>query len=167
MVLGGIWFSAPRPTANRSSVLPDETEDRKLFFRFWEYIHGLTKVAQLWLFFRVQIRAHFSENLDHACIVVCTIFFFSLYPTLCISLIIISLLCRLLTQTAGKYFFLKFQAFTGTFQTLKTQTEIQAFSRISSTVTNPVLSGTVWTAQIVVSQIRHSNVNTTPSKLTW
>lgn len=32
MVLGGIWFSAPRPTANRSSVLPDETEDRKLVF---------------------------------------------------------------------------------------------------------------------------------------
>lgn len=32
-------------------------------------------------------------------------FFFSLYPTLCISL---GSLCRLLTQTAGKYFFFKF-----------------------------------------------------------
>lgn len=134
MVLGGIWFRAPRPTANRSSVLPDETEDRKLFFRFWEYIHGLTKVAQLGLFFRVQIRAHFSENLDHACSVVYTIFFFlsiRLFVFLSVHYVVYWL--RLL----GNTFFFKFQAFTGAFQTLKTQTEIQAISRISSNCHKP------------------------------
>lgn len=127
MVLGGIWFSAPRPTANRSSVLPDETEDRELvFLRIYSRFDQSGSTRTFFSGFKFE---HIFQK-----IWITPAVFFSLYPTLCISL---GLLCRLLTQTAGKYFFLKFQAFTGTFQTLKTQTEIQAFSRISSNCHKP------------------------------
>lgn len=134
MVLGGIWFSAPRPTANRSSVLPDETEDRKLFFRFWEYIHGLTKVAQLGLFFKGSNPSTFFRKSGSR--LQCGLhdfFFFSLSDSLYFSRFIMSSI----DSDCWEILFFKFQAFTSAFQTLKTQTEIQAFSRISSNCHKP------------------------------
>lgn len=81
LVAFGLALPAQQPTGHRFCLTKLRTGNSC----FWEYIHGLTKVAQLGLFFRVQIRAHFSENLDHACS-----FFFSLSDSLYFSRFIMS-----------------------------------------------------------------------------
>lgn len=133
MVLGGIWFSAPRPTANRSSVLPDETEDRKLvFLRIYSRFDqsGSTRT-----FFQGSNSSTFFRKSGSRlqCGLHDFFFFLSIRLSVFLSVHYVVYWLRLL----GNTFFFKFQAFTGTFQTLKTQTEIQAFSRISSNCHKP------------------------------
>lgn len=163
MVLGGIWFSAPRPTANRSSVLPDETEDRKLvFLRIYSRFDqsGSTRT-----FFQGSNSSTFFRKSGSRlrCGLHDFFFFLSIRLSVFLSVHYVVYWLRLLGNTC----FLNSKHLQAPFKPWKHKLKFKHFQGFRATVTNPVLSGRVWTAQIVVSQIRHSNVTTTLNRLTW